>query len=243
MLTFHPLHLLERRWYALCGLAAELVTREPQHALDHRVTRRYVTAHGRYWYVFTGAALLLPTPRLRLFQRRLRRDARRITARELDALLSLGWRERGVAFWLIAAGRRTDLRDRVAGLAAEDHPHGMAELGLAAARLGEDRDAETLVTYLRTALPRGDEYGPHMALAALVHLDDLLGADRAGEFLTPGGPWERYAGSAADTDELRRSLSDYLTLFSRGRPTARAQLVRDGAYPPGWRGWHLPPFL
>lgn len=244
MLTLHPVHLLERRWYALHDLTVEILTRDPQLALELRVRRRYVKGHGRYWYVFSGAALLLPLPRLRLFQRRLRRDARRSTARELETLLSLGWRESGVAFWLIATGRRVDLRHRMAEMAASDEPYAMAEFGAAAACLGEDQDAETLVRYLRVTLPRGDEYGPYLALAALLHLDDRLGAHRAQEFLTADGPWERYAGGhAADPDELRRSITEHVDLLSGGRPTSRAELVRTGTYPPGWRGWHLPPFL
>lgn len=243
MFPLHPVHLLQRKWDALNRLAVEMRTRNPQHALELRVTRRYVKAHGRYWYVFSGAALLLPTPRLRLFQRRLHRDARRATARELETLLSLGWREQAVGLWLIAAGRRVDLRNRLAEMAAGDERHGLADIGPAAACLGEDQDAETLARYLHVALAQGDEDGPRLALAALLHLDDRLGTHRAQEFLTTDGPWERYAGHAADPDELRRSIAEYLDLFSGGRPTSRAELVRDGAYPPGWRGWHLPPFF
>lgn len=243
MFPLHPVHLLERRWDALHDLAVEILTRDPQRALEMRATRRYVKAHGRYWYVFSGAALLLPAPRLRLFQRRLRRDARRATARELETLLSLGWRERGVGLWLIAAGRRADLRICLAEMAAEREHHGMADLGPAAACLGGDQDAELLVKYLRVALPRGDEDGPRLALAALLHLDDRLDAHRAQEFLAADGPWERYAGHAADPDDLRRSIAEYLDLLSGGRPTSRAELIRDGTYPPGWRGWHLPPFF
>jgi hypothetical protein len=242
MLTFHPVALVQRRWYALHDLAVEVLAREPQQALVVRVRRRYVRAHGRYWYVFSSAALLLPLPRLRLFQRRLRRDARRATARELETLLSLGWRESGVAFWLIAAGLRVDIRPRMAQMATGDEPYSMGEFGVAAACLGEDQDAETLVRYLRVALPRGDEEGPHLALAALLHLDDRLGAHRAGEFLTPNGPWERYAGHPADPDELHHSITEHVTLLSAGRPTSRAEFVANGTYPPGWRGWHLPPF-
>jgi hypothetical protein len=241
MFPLHPVHLLERRWDALHGLGVEILTRDPQRALELQVTRRYVKAHGRYWYVFSEAALLLPLPRLRLFQRRLRRDARQATARELETLLRLGWREQRVGLWLIAAGRRVDLRNRLAEMAAEDEHRGMAGLGPAAACLGEDQDAETLVTYLRVALPRGDEDGPRMALAALLHLDDRLDAHRAQEFLAADGPWEHYAGHVADPDDLRRSIAEYLDLFSGGRPTSRAELIRNGTYPPGWRGWHLPP--
>jgi hypothetical protein len=243
MFPLHPVHLLERRWDALHGLGVEILTRDPQRALELQVTRRYVKAHGRCWYVFSEAALLLPLPRLRLFQRRLRRDARQATARELETLLRLGWREQRVGLWLIAAGQRVDLRNRLAEMAAEDEHRGMAGLGPAAACLGEDQDAETLVTYLRVALPRGDEDGPRMALAALLHLDDRLDAHRAQEFLAADGPWEHYAGHVADPDDLRRSIAEYLDLFSGGRPTSRAELIRNGTYPPGWRGWHLPPFF
>jgi hypothetical protein len=241
MLPLHPLHLLRRRWDALYGIAVEAFTRQPDIALEMRVTRRYVKAHGRYWYVFTGAALDLPLPRLRLFQRRLRRDACRATTRELETLLRLGWRERGVGLWLIAAGRRTDLRTRLAEMAVEDNPGDLSDLGPAAACLGEDQDAQALVRYLRIGLPRGDEHGPHLALAALVHLDDRLGTRHAQGFLTADGPWERYAGRTADLGELRRSIGEYLALFSGGRPASRDELVRRGVYPPGWRGWHLPP--
>ncbi|MBY8881600.1 DUF6000 family protein [Actinacidiphila acidipaludis] len=219
----------------------ETLTRQPDIALELRVTRRYVKAHGRYWYVFTGAALALPLPRLRLFQRRLRRDARRATVRELETLLRLGWRERAVGLWLVAAGRRADLRTRLAEMAVEDYPDDPSNLALAAACLGEDQDARTLVRYLRIGLPRGDEHGPHLALAALVHLDGRLGTRHAQEFLTAGGPWERYAGRTADLGELRRSIDDYLALFSGGCPASRDELVGRGVYPPGWRGWHLPP--
>jgi hypothetical protein len=103
----------------------------------------------------------------------------------LETLLSLGDRESGVAFWLIAAGRRVDFRPRMAQTATGDKPYNMGEFGLAAACLGWRRDAEAMVRYLRVALPRGDAEDPHTALAALLHLDNRLGAHRAGEFLIP----------------------------------------------------------
>ena len=227
MLRVFPLHLLRRKWDALHGLAAEILAQEPQRALELRVTRRYVTAHGRYWYVFSGAALLLPAPRLWLFQRRLRRDACRVTERELETLLSLGWCERGVGFWLIAAGRRADLRNRMAEMAVGDEAYAMTDLGPAAACLGEDRDAETLARYLRLALPRGDEHGPYLALAALLHLDDSLGTNRAREFLQqterhlpPSGAPGPGPGTAAS-----RTPGPWSTTV----PPAST------SWPPGWR--------
>jgi hypothetical protein len=71
-----------------------------------------------------GPALVMPRAHQRIFQWRLRRCAQRATVADLVELLDYGWRQRLVAGWLIACGRRSELRPRIAQDLSEQQPHG-----------------------------------------------------------------------------------------------------------------------
>jgi hypothetical protein len=108
------------------------------------------------------------------------------------AELSVGWREATTAFWLIAAGRRTDLRDQLTRILYDNSSARLADLALALACLGGEQDAQLLVAYLCKALAPGTGAdGQVWSLAALLHLDDRLGTEWAQGFLSTVGRWER----------------------------------------------------
>jgi len=226
--------IVRRHGHFVSDIVLELFTRDPQERRELRITRKYVKPGGRYGYVFTGLALALPRSRQRMFLWRLRRDARRIAPEDLEDLLDLGWRERQTAFWLIAAGRRSDVRSRLAQLPGG--PLAMTGYGLALARLGTDRDAMLLEVYLRTPpnADRDDGHDRAEALAALLHLDEQLGTSRGQAFLD---------AAEANSDVLAESghaLEQELILMEGGVPDLRDRFIREGVYASGWRGWRHP---
>ncbi|MEV6967872.1 DUF6000 family protein [Hamadaea sp. NPDC051192] len=103
-------NVVARMRYCL-GAVLGLVLLDAAGRHELRVRRRCGT--WRYLELM-GHALVMPRPRQRLFQWRLRRCARRAAAADLVELLDYGWRERLVAGWLIACGRRSELRPRIA---------------------------------------------------------------------------------------------------------------------------------
>jgi hypothetical protein len=162
----------------------------------------------------------------------------------LEELLSMGWREATTAFWLIAAGRRTDLRDQLARTLYHDSSADLADLALALACLGGEQDAHLLVAHLRKALTPGTEAdGQVWSLAALLHLDNRLGTKWAQGFLSTEGPWEQWAGPGEqDLKKSRHEFEQFVLLVEGGKPDTRERFVRDGVYTSGWRGWWQPPF-
>ncbi len=205
---------------------------------EHRLVRRFAAAGGRSMYVHTGIAMALPRSRQRVFQWRLRRDARRLTTEELEALLGMGWRERESAFWLIAAGRRTDLRPRLAALLDEDPGPGTTDCLFTLARLGTEEDARLLAAHLAKPPPPEREDDPRAdALAALLHLDGLLGTCHGARFLASE------ACEAPGFGEAWHALDRFLVFMDGGSSDLRAYFVDSGAYPRGPRGWFAPPFL
>ncbi|SEG49519.1 hypothetical protein SAMN05216223_105489 [Actinacidiphila yanglinensis] len=173
-------------------------------------------ARGRYQYVFTGTAFLLPRSR--------------------------GWREAATACRLIAAGRRTDLRDRLIrildGEPAAD-PQGPA---LALACLGGELDGRLLVAHLRKALtPAAEAEGEYWTLAALLHLDARLGTRRAREFLGFDGLWERWVGSAERSlTDLRHEFEQLVLLMNSGSPDSGRRFEEQGPHAPGSSRRHKP---
>jgi hypothetical protein len=176
-----------------------------------RAIRRWVTPGRRYLHL-TSTAFVMPRFRQRWFQWRLRRAGRRAPAEDLALLLTGGWRERSTATWLIAAGRRADLRPVIERGMLGGVPSGyLWSYCPALACLGTEDDARILVAYLDHALtlaPEEDEELFHIqrqpeALATLMYLDQHLGTDHARRFLADGGPWERWPGS------VNVSLADY----------------------------------
>lgn len=224
--------------------AVHLLTRDPRLRREVRLRRKYVKAGGRYRYASAGLALLLPRSRQRVFQWRLQRDARRISTRELEELLSMGWREATTACWLIAAGHRTDLRGQLTRILDDESSADSADLALALACLGGEQDAQLLVAYLRKALTPGTEAaGQVWSLAALLHLDNRLGTEWAQGFLSAEGPWERWAGPRwQDLKTRRHEFEQFVLLVQGGHPDSRERFVRDGVYSSGLRGWWQPPF-
>ena len=121
------------------------------------------------------------------------------------------------AAWLVAAGRRADLRPVIERGMLGDVPSGERwSYCPALACLGTEDDARILVAYLDRALslpPEEDGFAIQCqpeALAALMYLDQQLGADHARWFLADGGPWERWPGS------VDVSLADYLDAVRAG---------------------------
>jgi hypothetical protein len=197
----------------------------PEYRYRHRLIRRYVGHGGRYPHL-RGGVLFWPRPRQRLFQYRLRWSARRASTKDLIALLDMGWREQLAASWLIAVGRRADLRDRIAQDLQSDTPSGHGwDYCTALARLGTDQDAELLRRYLDQALllPRpldkeGDCHCQRRAMGALLYLDDVLGTSYAQAFLAPGGLWRQWSGEeGADLWEEERELVAQLVAFAAGK--------------------------
>lgn len=168
------------------------------YADDHperpRLVCRYVRRGCRYAELCGGGFLAMRGRERRRFARRLAKAAHRIMPRELDILLTCGWRERLVAAWLIAVARRSELRERLGErlLTVDDSvDHAYC---LALARLGTPADADTLAAYLDHYLGHPDrESASDAALGALLLLDARHGTDRASRFLTPNGPWHKWA--------------------------------------------------
>lgn len=203
----------------------------PEDRYRHRLIRRYVGHGGRCLHL-RGGVLFWPRPRQRLFQYRLRWSARRAGTQDLTTLLDTGgWRERSAASWLIAVGRRADLRDRI----ARDLHSGTAcgygwDYCTALARLGTEQDAELLRRYLDQALlaPRPVDEDDHRhcrrrAMGALLFLDGVLGTSRAQPLLAPGGLWEQWSGEEG-TDSLaeeRESVAQLVAFAAGRRPQIR----------------------
>jgi hypothetical protein len=193
-----------------------------------RATRRWVTPGRRYRHLM-ARAFVMPRFRQRWFQWRLRRAGRRAPAEELAVLLEAGWRERLTATWLVAAGRRADLRHVIERGILGDVPSGYRwSYCPALACLGTEDDARILVAYLDRALslaPEEDGFAIQCqpeALATLMYLDQQLGTDHARRFLADGGPWERWPGS------VDVSLAHY-------QDTVRADVVFAAGGDPGIR--------
>ncbi|MFJ2954444.1 DUF6000 family protein [Streptomyces sp. NPDC087270] len=169
-----------------------------------------------------AAALPVPAALVRAQGRHPRSD---------DASGHGGWRERSAASWLIAVGRRADLRDRI----ARDLHSGTAcgygwDYCTALARLGTEQDAELLRRYLDQALlvPRPVDEDDHRhcrrrAMGALLFLDGVLGTSRAQPLLAPGGLWEQWSGEEG-TDSLaeeRESVAQLVAFAAGRRPQIR----------------------
>lgn len=125
--------------------------------------------------------------------------------KDLDLLLDAGWRTSVAAIWLIAAGRRADMRPRIEREMLAGRPRGYCwSYCTPLACLGTDADARILVAYLDHALTLPAEQEGFEtqcqaeALATLLYLDEQLGTSHAQQFLGDGGAWERWPGSPAE---------------------------------------------
>ncbi|GAA4502866.1 hypothetical protein GCM10023191_055010 [Actinoallomurus oryzae] len=171
------------------------------------LVRRYVVWSSapdqrRYLRLFHGGAL----GEDRAFLRALAEDARRITDEELGRLLTVEWRSRLTAAWLIGLDRRTVFRRLLGELLLESElMYSGQAYCFALARFGGHEDADLLAAYLDRYLPRRDcYYDQHWAIGALLYLDDRLGGHRAARFLGADGLWARSATRDLDPAEYRR---------------------------------------
>lgn len=182
-----------------------------------------------------GSALVMPGPRQRMFQWRLRRCARHARVEDLTQLVDFGWRERLVAGWLIAAGRRGELRPRIAQDLSDPSPRGdLHPYCVALACLGTEQDARILRDYLTASLTLDEQDEQHcqvIAMAALLYLDHRLGTDHAAPLLAPGGPWARWPGSSdVSLDEVQQTMTSWVAFASGADPGIRSTLRRREEY-------------
>lgn len=158
-----------------------------------RLVDRYVKPDRRYLRL--GGNYLRGTgPERARVTRELGEAAAEITPRELGVLLDSGWRERKTTAWLIAVARRTEFRERLGELLlASGGPYAGSAYCVTLATFGTAADAELLVSYLDHYLRRPDlYYDQPAAIGALLHLDGVLGTDRAAPFVAPDGLWQRW---------------------------------------------------
>ncbi|MFF3350185.1 DUF6000 family protein [Streptomyces sp. NPDC002779] len=155
--------------------------------------RRFVVP-GRRYLRLGGSALRLSGPERDLFVSELVQAAGEITSDELGILFEGGWRERKTASWLVAVAGRTEFRSRIGELLlASAGPYGGAYC-ITLATFGTGADADLVCRYLDRYLPQPDlAYDRTFALSTLLHLDAVLGSDRASSYLAAGGLWQQWA--------------------------------------------------
>jgi hypothetical protein len=109
----------------------------------------------------------------------------------LSLLAEFNWRPRVVGARFVAVRRYFELQETVSALLLRsDVCYAGREYCLALAALANEEAAETLASYLDYYLSRRDLYydqGP--AMAALMYLDEVLGSNRAQQFMEP---WQRF---------------------------------------------------
>lgn len=135
-----------------------------------------------------------------------------------------------MAGWLIAAGHRIELRDRLARDLSDPSPQGyLYPYCVALACLGGDQDAQILRDYLvmSLALP-GENERRHCqadAMGALLYLDRCLGTDYTGALLTADGAWARWPGSTGvSLDEQIRDTASLVAFANGVDPGIRTRL-------------------
>lgn len=210
-------------WYRVGGVVGMIVL---DAAGRHELRVRRRCGMWRYGELM-GHALVMARPRQRVFQWRLRRCARRARVSDLLELLDYGWRERLVACWLIAAGRRAELRPRIARDLGDLSPRWqLSAYCVALAGLGTQQDAQILRDYLAMALPLAGQDEGHCqaeAMGALLFLDQDLGTDCAGQLMRDGA-WARWPGSQQTSLVALRAGMTAMVAFARGAdPGVRAR--------------------
>ncbi|MGW0122123.1 DUF6000 family protein [Streptomyces sp. NPDC003327] len=161
-----------------------------------QLIRRFVAPDRRYLRL-GGSCLRMSGAERELFMRGLVESAREITPAELGILLEGGWRERKTACWLIAVARRTEFRGRLGELLmGSPGPYG-GSAGLALATFATEADADLLCAYLDRCLSQPDvPYDQGFAVSTLLHLDAVLGTERAAPYLADGGLWRQWIAFA-----------------------------------------------
>nr|WSX47668.1 DUF6000 family protein [Streptomyces sp. NBC_00974] len=157
------------------------------------LVRRFVTP-GRRYLRLGGSAHRLSGPERVAFMKELVQAASEITPTELGILFEGGWRERKTASWLVVVAGRTEFRSRIGELLlASGGPYAGAAYCVTLATFGDNADADLLCRYLDHYLPKTDlHYDQGFALGALLHLDAVLGTERASRYLAPGGLWHQW---------------------------------------------------
>ncbi|MET9610874.1 DUF6000 family protein [Streptomyces sp. NPDC006512] len=181
------------------------------------LVRRFVTP-GRRYLRLGGSLLRLSGPERDLFVRELVQAAREITPAELSILFEGGWRERRTASWLVAVAGRTEFRSRIGELLlASAGPYGGAYC-ITLATFRTSADADLVCRYLDRYLPQPDlVYDRTFALSTLLHLDAVLGTERASRYLAAGGLWQQWTAATSnvvqDPQEYRQVV-DQLCSFA-----------------------------
>lgn len=181
------------------------------------LVRRFVTP-GRRYMRLGGSSLQLGGPERDLFVRELVQAAGEITPAELGILLEGGWRECRTASWLIAVAGRTEFRSRIGELLlASEGPYGGAYC-ITLATFGTNADADLVCRYLDRYLPQPElAYDRTFALSTLLHLDAVLGTERASPYLAAGGLWQRWTDATPNTvwdPQEYRQVVDQLCSFA-----------------------------
>ncbi|WP_330248522.1 MULTISPECIES: DUF6000 family protein [unclassified Streptomyces] len=180
------------------------------------LVRRFVTP-GRRYMRLGGSSLRLSGPERDLFVRELVQAAGEITPAELGILFEGGWRECRTASWLVAVAGRTEFRSRIGELLlASGGPYGGAYC-ITLATFGTSADAELVCRYLDRYLPQPDlVYDRTFALSTLLHLDAVLGTERASSYLAAGGLWQQWTDATTNTvrdPQEYRQIVDQLCSF------------------------------
>ncbi|WP_328876266.1 DUF6000 family protein [Streptomyces sp. NBC_00287] len=170
------------------------------------LVRRFVTP-GRRYMRLGGSSLRLSGPERDLFVRELVQAAGEITPVELGILFEGGWRERRTASWLVAVAGRTEFRSRIGELLLASGGPGGGAYCITLATFGTSADADLVCRYLDRCLPQPDlVYDQIVALSTLLHLDAVLGTERASPYLAAGGLWQQWTDA---TPNLLRDPQEY----------------------------------
>ncbi|MCF2530903.1 DUF6000 family protein [Yinghuangia soli] len=158
---------------------------------------------GRRYMQLAGGMLQLSGPERDLFVGELVQAAREITPAELGVLFEGGWRERRTAAWLVAVSGRTDFRGRIGELMLGAGNPQIGAYCITLATFRTSADADLVCAYLDRHSSQPELiYDRTFALGTLLHLDAVLGADRASSYGSPDGlRHHRYEGHS---DAVRR---------------------------------------
>ncbi|MFB7672843.1 DUF6000 family protein [Kitasatospora purpeofusca] len=182
------------------------------------LVRRFVTP-GRRYLRLGGSSLRLSGPERELFMRELAQAAAEITPAELGILFEGGWRERKTASWLVAVAGRTEFRSPIGELLLASGGHYSGSYCITLATFGTSADADLICRYLDRYLPRPELiWDQTFALSTLLHLDAVLGAERASRYLAPGGLWQQWTDATSnpvrDPQEYRQIVEQVCSFAS-----------------------------
>lgn len=182
-------------------------------------------------------AWIWPRPRQAWYQFRLQWGGRLAPTKDLNLLLDSGARTSMAGIWLIAAGKRADLRPRIEADMLAGRPRGNGwtySYCVPLACLATEADAQILVGYLEHALTLPVEREGFetqcqgKALATLLYLDEQLGTTYAQRFLGEGGPWELWPGSAdEDPAAYVEQIRAEVVFAAGGNPGLRRQMKQE----------------